>query len=124
MSFAGAPRRLARTENAVECLSPFKVIRVLDLHPVHVQGKGPAGEPLLSLHRWPGSVPIPEHDPRLPIQSVSAATPILGHADRAFPPRLRSVFPAEPGSGPCGQEMGRCFADLMTGRWAPQKIQH
>ena len=94
----------------------FKVpLHGIDLHYLHVQGKGPAPKPLLLLHGWPGSVyEFLDIIPRL-------ADPerFGGHAEDAF----TLIVPSLPGYGLSFQpnqsrfsaaEMGDCIADLMT----------
>jgi microsomal epoxide hydrolase len=103
-------------EARLNALLQFKVpLHGIDLHYLHVPGKGPGAKPLLLLHGWPGSVfEFLDIIPRL-------TDPVRfgGSADDAF----TVVAPSLPGYGLSfrpGQrrfgiaEMADCFADLMT----------
>jgi len=88
----------------------------IDLHFLHVQGKGPAPRPLLLLHGWPGSVlEFLELIPRLtdpvrfggdPAESFTVVAPSLPGFTLSFAPG-QARFGAE--------AMADLFAELMTG---------
>ena len=88
----------------------------IDLHYLHVEGKGPAPMPLLLLHGWPGSVLefldiLPRltdpasfgGDPADAFTVIAPSLPGFGLSFRPGQPRF-SV-----------EAMADCFADLMTG---------
>ncbi len=103
-------------EAALNAFPQFKVpLHGIDLHYLHVPGKGPAPTPLLLMHGWPGSVfEFLEIIPRLTDPARFGGDP----AD-AF----TVVAPSLPGYGlsfTAGQKrfnieaIAACFADLMT----------
>jgi len=88
----------------------------IDLHFLHVPGKGPKPTPLLLMHGWPGSVfefldIIPRltdpaafgGDPADAFTVVAPSLPGYGLSFRPGQPRFSAA------------EMADCFADLMTG---------
>ena len=88
----------------------------IDLHFLHVLGKGPAPLPLLLLHGWPGSVfEFLEIIPRLtdpanfggdPADAFTVVAPSLPGFGLSFTPGQKR-FSAE--------QMADCVAELMTG---------
>jgi pimeloyl-ACP methyl ester carboxylesterase len=88
----------------------------IDLHYLHVQGKGPAPLPLLLLHGWPGSVfEFIDIIPRLtdparfggdPADAFTVVAPSLPGYGLSFRPGQKRFSV---------QEMADCVADLMTG---------
>ena len=88
----------------------------IDLHFLHVPGKGPAPMPLLLLHGWPGSVfEFLEIIPRLtdparfggdPADAFTVVAPSLPGFGLSFAPGQQR-FSAE--------QMADCVAELMTG---------
>ena len=94
----------------------FKVpLHGIDLHYLHVQGKGPDPKPLLLLHGWPGSVfEFMDILPRLtdpaafggdPADAFTVIAPSLPGYGLSFDPGQKRFSIAE---------MADCFADLMT----------
>ena len=94
----------------------FKVpLHGIDLHYLHVQGKGPDPKPLLLLHGWPGSVfEFMDILPRLtdpaafggdPADAFTVIAPSLPGYGLSFSPGQKRFSIAE---------MADCFADLMT----------
>jgi hypothetical protein len=105
-----------RWEAKLNALPQFKVpLQGIDLHYLHVPGKGPAPKPLLLLHGWPGSVfEFVEIIPRL-----TDPARFGGRAEDAF----TVVAPSLPGYGLSFQPnqprfgiaaMADCFAVLMS----------
>ncbi len=88
----------------------------IDLHFLHVPGKGPAPLPLLLSHGWPGSVfEFLELIPRLTDPVRFGGDP--ADAFTVVAPSLPGYgFSFKPGQPRFGVEaMADCFADLMTG---------
>ena len=89
----------------------------IDLHFLHVPGKGPNPCPLLLLHGWPGSVfEFLDLIPRLtdparfggdPADAFTVVAPSLPGYGLSFRPGQKR-FGVE--------EIADCFAELMTGR--------
>jgi pimeloyl-ACP methyl ester carboxylesterase len=114
-------------EAALNAFPQFKVpLHGIDLHYLHVPGKGPSPTPLLLMHGWPGSVfEFLDIIPRL-------TDPVRFGGDPAD--AFTVVAPSLPGYGLSfapGQKrfnieaIAACFADLMTdvlgyGRYAAQ----
>lgn len=114
-------------EARLNAFPQFKVgLHGIDLHYLHVPGKGPNPKPLLLLHGWPGSVfEFLEIIPRL-----TDPARFGGSAEDAF----TVIAPSLPGYGLSFQAnqkrfgiaaMADCFADLMVdvlgyGRFAAQ----
>ncbi len=106
-----------RAEEArLNAFAQFKVpLHGIELHYLHVQGKGPAPLPLLLLHGWPGSVmEFIEVVPRLtnparfggdPADAFTVVAPSLPGFGLSFEPGQKR-FSAE--------EMAECLAELMT----------
>ncbi len=104
-------------EARLNAFSQFKVqLHGIDLHYLHVPGKGPRPYPLLLSHGWPGSVfEFLEIIPRLtdparfggdPADAFTVVAPSLPGYGLSF----------EPGQRRFSLEMiADCFADLMTG---------
>jgi pimeloyl-ACP methyl ester carboxylesterase len=103
-------------EERLNAFPQFKVpLHGIDLHYLHVIGKGPAPKPLLLLHGWPGSVfEFIDLIPRL-----TDPARFGGSADDAF----TVIAPSLPGYGLSFQpnqkrfgiaDMADCFATLMT----------
>ena len=88
-------------------LNAFPQFRVplhgIDLHFLHVPGKGPHPKPLLLLHGWPGSVfEFMEIIPRLtdPARFGGDANPCRGMDYRFSPTRNVSASPTSPIASP------------------------
>lgn len=106
-----------RAEEArLNALPNYKVrLHDIDLHYIHVQGKGPNPHPLVLSHGWPGSVfEFLDIIPRLtdpasfggdPADAFTVVAPSLPGFGLSFAPGQRR-FAVE--------EMADCFADLMT----------
>ena len=104
-------------EARLNALPQFKVpLHGIDLHYVHVEGKGPSPCPLLLSHGWPGSV----------FEFLDIVPRLTDPARFGGDPRdaFTVVAPSLPGYGlsfAAGQErfgierIADCFADLMTG---------
>ena len=104
-------------EERLNAFAQFKVaLHGIDLHYLHVEGRGPNPYPLLLLHGWPGSVfefldIIPRltdparfgGDPRDAFTVIAPSLPGYG----------LSFAPGQPRFG-C-EAMADCLADLMTG---------
>lgn len=101
-------------------LNAFRQFRVplhgIDLHYLHVPGKGPEPKPLLLLHGWPGSVfEFLDIIPRLtdpaafggsPADAFTVIAPSLPGYGLSFQPNQKRFSIAE---------MADCFAELMRG---------
>jgi pimeloyl-ACP methyl ester carboxylesterase len=95
----------------------------IDLHYLHVEGKGPAPKPLLLLHGWPGSVlEFMDIIPRLtdperfggdPADAFTVIAPSLPGYGLSFRPNQKRFGVAQ---------MADCFADLMTQVLGHQKF--
>ena len=107
-----------RTQEArLNALPQFKVpLHGIDIHFLHVEGKGPQPYPLLLSHGWPGSIfEFLEIIPRLtdparfggdPADAFTVIAPSLPGYGLSFTPGQRR-FSVE--------MIADCFADLMTG---------
>ncbi len=104
-------------EDRLNALPNFKVpLHGIDLHFLHVPGRGPAPLPLLLLHGWPGSVleflEIIPHltDPARfggdPTDAFTVVAPSLPGFGLSFAPGQKR-FPVE--------AIADCLAELMTG---------
>jgi microsomal epoxide hydrolase len=104
-------------EAALNAFPQFKVpLHGIDLHYLHVPGKGPDPTPLLLMHGWPGSVfEFVDIIPRLtdparfggdPADSFTVVAPSLPGFGLSFTPGQKR-FSIE--------EMSACLAELMTG---------
>src|SRR3954452_5159637 len=104
-------------EARLNALPQYKVpLHGIDLHFLHVEGKGPSPCPLLLAHGWPGSVlEFMELIPRLthpsrfggdPADAFTVVAPSLPGYGLSFAPGQKR-FSIE--------EMADCLADLMTG---------
>jgi pimeloyl-ACP methyl ester carboxylesterase len=114
-------------EAALNAFPQFKVpLHGIDLHYLHVPGKGPSPTPLLLMHGWPGSVfEFLDIIPRLtdparfggdPADAFTVVAPSLPGYGLSFAPGQKR-FNIE--------AIAACFADLMTdvlgyGRYAAQ----
>ena len=105
-----------RQEARLNAFSQFKVaLHGIDLHFLHVEGKGPDPLPLLLSHGWPGSVfEFMEIIPRLtdparfggdPADAVTVIAPSLPGYGLSFAPGQKR-FAIE--------EIAACFSELMT----------
>lgn len=103
-------------EAGLNAFPQFKVpLAGIDLHYLHVPGKGPSPKPLLLLHGWPGSVfEFIDIIPRLtdparfggdPADAFTVVAPSLPGYGLSFAPNQRRFGIAD---------MADCFADLMT----------
>ncbi|MCW5624767.1 MAG: epoxide hydrolase [Burkholderiales bacterium] len=103
-------------EAKLNAFAQFKVaVHGIDVHYLHVQGKGPNPQPLLLSHGWPGSVfEFVDIIPRLtdparfggdPADAFTVVAPSLPGFGLSFAPGQKR-FKTE--------EMADCFADLMT----------
>jgi pimeloyl-ACP methyl ester carboxylesterase len=103
-------------EAALNAFPQFKVpLHGIDLHYLHVPGKGPSPTPLLLMHGWPGSVfEFLEIIPRLtdparfggdPADAFTVVAPSLPGYGLSFAPGQKR-FSIE--------AIAACFADLMT----------
>jgi len=104
-------------EAALNAFPQFKVpLHGIDLHYLHVPGKGPSPTPLLLMHGWPGSVfEFLDIIPRLtdparfggdPADAFTVVAPSLPGYGLSFAPG-QPRFNIE--------AIAACFADLMTG---------
>ena len=104
-------------ETLLNALPQHKVpLHGIDLHYLHVPGRGPAPQPLLLLHGWPGSVlefleiiPLLTDPARFggdPADAFTVVAPSLPGFGLSFAPGQRR-FSAE--------QMADCVAELMTG---------
>lgn len=105
-----------REERKLNSFPQFKVpLHGIDLHYLHVQGKGPDPKPLLLLHGWPGSVfeflrliPLltdPASFGGSPEDAFTVVTPSLPGYGLSFAPNQKRFGAAA---------MADCLADLMS----------
>lgn len=104
-------------EARLNAFPQFKVpLHGIELHFLHVEGKGPAPCPLLLSHGWPGSVfEFLEIIPRLtdPVRFGGQASDAFTVIAPSLPGYGLSFAPGQPRFGL--EQIADCLADLMTG---------